>query len=74
MKTISYLYIVIMRDNKKVMIVKSRKEVLELFAELGYNVMFGKHYRDMGDYNEIRNISDALVLFSELGYQVKYKR
>ena len=73
-KKISYISTVIMRDNKMIMIVKSRKEVLELFAELGYNVMFGKHYRDMGDYNEIRNISDALVLFSELEYEVKYKR
>lgn len=54
------------------MTVKSRKEILDLFSSLGYNVMFAKHYRDMGDYNEIRNISDALLLFSELGYQVKY--
>jgi hypothetical protein len=59
---------------KQVMTVKSRKEILELFAELDYNVMFGKHYRDMDYYYEIRNISDALILFSELGYEVNYKK
>jgi len=73
-KISSYIYYVIMRKDKYKMKVKSRKEILELFAQLGYNVKFGKHYRDMGYYNEIRNISDALMLFSQLGYQVKYKK
>jgi len=51
--------------------IKNRKDALDLFSQLGYNVMFGKHYRDMGDYNEIRNLDDAVKLFAELGYNVK---
>jgi len=54
--------------------VKSRKEILDLFASFGYNVMFGKNYKDMGDYNQIRNINDAIQLFSEFGYEVQYQR
>lgn len=53
------------------MIIKNRKDALDLFSQLGYNVMFGKHYRDMGEYNEIRNLDDAIKLFAELGYNVK---
>jgi len=53
------------------MTIKNRKDALDLFSQLGYNVMFGKHYRDMGDYNEIRNLNDAVKLFAELGYNVE---
>jgi len=58
----------------KKMKVKSRTEILDLFARFGYNVMFGKQYKDMGDYNQIRNINDAIQLFSEFGYEVEYQR
>jgi hypothetical protein len=54
--------------------VKSRREILDLFSQLGYNVMFGKQYKYMGDYSQIRNIKDGLQLFSELGYNVEYQR
>jgi len=53
------------------MTIKNRKDALDLFSQLGYNVMFGKHYRDMGDYNKIRNLNDAVKLFAELGYNVE---
>ena len=46
MRTLALLMRLSTLKHKK-MKVKSRTEILDLFARFGYNVMFGKNYKDM---------------------------